>query len=70
MSTKQDIYLDVRYEYVPEYQLEAAHQLYSRKRRKYIAHNFQCATEQHVLFRKHFRSRKDRINALLYTKLD
>lgn len=32
--SQQTIYLDVKYEYVPEYQLEAARQLYCKKRRR------------------------------------
>jgi hypothetical protein len=32
--SKQTIYLDVAYEYVPEYQLEAAHEMYCKKRRR------------------------------------
>jgi hypothetical protein len=34
MTQKQDIYLDMKYDYVPEYQLEAVKQMHSRKRRK------------------------------------
>jgi hypothetical protein len=34
MSQKQDIYLIVQYDKIPDYQLEAAQEMYCRKRRK------------------------------------